>query len=248
MYKQIETELKKHINQKKADFFPIFFKTGPGEYAAGDKFIGITVPNIRSVAKQFYKQTSLADVQKLLNSPIYEYRLVGLIILTYQYATNEKLIKQLNKQQSHFAEIKCKKIFIFYLKNTKKINNWDLVDLSAYKIVGAYLLDKDKNILYKLAKSKNLWEKRISIISTFAFIKNDDFIDTLKISEILLKDNHDLIHKAVGWMLREVGKIDRRIEETFLKKYYKKMPRTMLRYAIEKFPEVLRQKYLKNKI
>ena len=131
------------------------------------------------------------------------------------------------------------------MKNTKYINNWDLVDLSSEKILGAYLFDKDRKIIYKLAKSKDLWEKRISIVSTFAFIRNNQFDDTLKISKILLNDKHDLIHKAVGWMLREVGKRDQVVEEMFLKKYYKKMPRTMLRYSIEKFNKKKRQFYMK---
>jgi len=173
----------------------------------------------------------LLDIQKLLDSKIHEHRLVGLLILVDKYEKSNN-----------------KEIVDFYLANTKNINNWDLVDLTAHKILGHYLLDKDRTLLYNLARSNDLWEKRISIISTFYFIKNNDFKDALKISEILLNDKHDLIHKAVGWMLREIGKRDQKAEEKFLKKYYKKMPRTMLRYAIEKFDEKKRKAYLRSEI
>ena len=160
--------------------------------------------------------------------------LISLLILIIKYRKADALGKR--------------EIFNFYLKNRKNINNWDLVDLSAAYIVGNYLLEKDKSILYKLARSNNVWERRIAIMSTFEFIKNGEFEDTLKISELLINDKHDLIHKAVGWMLRETGKRHMLTEEKFLKKHYKKMPRTMLRYAIERFPECKRQSYLKGSI
>ena len=234
MYNKIIKELKKYYNPDKADFLPRFFKTGKGEYGEGDKFVGITVPNIRKVAKQFYKQVDLGIIQKLLNNPIHEYRLTGLIMLVYKY---EK------------AEIKTKgEIVKFYEKNFSAVNNWDLVDLTAHKILGDWLLDKGRKKLYKLARSNDLWEKRISMMSTFAFIRENDFKDTLAIARILLHDDHDLIHKVVGWMLREVGKRDMKTEELFLQKYYKQMPRTMLRYAIERFPESKRLQYLHGEI
>lgn len=210
-----------------------FFKTGKGEYGEGDLFAGIKVPVQRKLAKEF-KDLSLNDTKDLLGSPIHEERLISLFILVNKYEKGDYIEKE--------------KIFSFYLKNRKGVNNWDLVDLSAPKIVGKHLLDKDKSILIKLASSKNLWERRISILSTYEFIKNGKFDTALKISRILLKDNHDLIHKAVGWMLREIGKKNIAVEENFLKTHYKKMPRTMLRYAIEKFPEAKRKKYLQGKI
>jgi len=176
----------------------------------------------------------LNDLQTLLNSKIHEERLISLLILVEKYDKADEKVKD--------------KIFRFYKKNRRKINNWDLVDLSAPKILGIHLLNRDKQILYKYAHSKNLWERRISIISTYSFIKNNDFDTTLEISGILLNDDHDLIHKAVGWMLREVGKQDLKTLEKFLKPRYNKMPRTMLRYSIEKFPEMKRKKYLKGKI
>jgi len=181
----------------------------------------------------------LNDLQKLLNSEIHDYRFIALVILINKFEKSGVF---------NTPQTLRKEVFNFYIKNTKKINSWDLVDVSAHKIIGNYLLKQNldkREILYKLAKSKNLWEKRISILSTFAFIKENDFRDTLKISEILLNDEHDLIHKAVGWMLREVGKRNQKVEESFLKKYCKKMPRVMLRYAVEKFPKDLRQKYYK---
>lgn len=229
----LKKELKSKADPKRAEVSKWFFKTGPGEYGEGDIFLGVTVPETRKTAQKF-KDIKFSEIKKLLISGIHEERLVALLILVNNFKKG--------------SDGEREKIFKFYLANTKKVNNWDLVDLSAHKIVGAYLLDKSRSILYKLARSRNLWEKRISIISTFAFIGRDDFKDTLKISEILLNDKHDLIHKAVGWALREVGKKDLKSEENFLKKHYKKMPRTMLRYAIEKFPEKKRKDYLKGRI
>lgn len=218
----IKQELNKLKNKKTKEILQRFFKTKKGEYGEGDIFIGIKVPVLREVAEK-YKDLDYNSLQDLIDSEIHEHRMCALFIL--------------------IAKEDKKKAVKFYLKNTKRINNWDLVDLSAPKILGEY---GDRDILYKLAKSKNLWEKRIAIISTFTFIKKNNFSDTLKISEILLNDKHDLIHKAVGWMLREIGKRDKKIEEKFLKKYYKIMPRTMLRYAIERFDN--RQEYLKGLI
>jgi len=196
-------------------------------------FIGVKVPEQRIVAKQ-HKNLSLSEVKKLLTSKIHEHRLTALLILTYQFPKLDEKQKQ--------------KIADFYLKHTKYINNWDLIDLSAPRILGSFLQNKDRSVLYRLAKSKSLWEKRISILSTFCFIYNQDFKDSLAISKILLNDDHDLIHRAVGWALREVGNRNLKAEETFLKKHYKKMPRTMLRYAIEKFPEPKRLAYLYGKV
>ena len=232
MLKDLQKEVKKLTDNKKAKFLQRFFKTGIGEYGEGDIFAGITVPQSRSLAIK-YKDLSFAQISKLLKSKIHEERLIALLILVHNFHENP-----LGKGR----------IYEFYLKNTKHINNWDLVDLSSHEIVGEYLLDKPKSILLNLAKSKNLWEKRIAVISTFTFIREREFNTSLKIAKILIEDKHDLIQKAVGWMLREIGKRDLRQEETFLKTHYKKMGRTALRYAIEKFPEGLRQKYLLGKI
>ena len=223
-------DLQSLANPKQAAILQQFFKTGPGEYGEGDIFLGIKVPSQRKIVRR-YRTLPLNEVLRLLHSKIHDYRAVALLILVEQFNRNKK-------------EEERKKIFQAYLKNTKWINNWDLVDITSHKIIGQYLLDKNRSVLYSLAKSKKLWEKRIAIISTFAFIRYNDFYDALKIAEILLNDQHDLIHKAVGWVLREVGKRDRKVEEDFLSKYYKKMPRTMLRYAIEKFPENKRKYYL----
>lgn len=233
----ILTNLKNYSNPKKAKILSRFFKTGIGEYGEGDKFLGVVVPDIRKIAKK-HVHLSLNEIEKHLHSNFHEERMCVLLILVEQFK------KDTEKQ---------KKIFEFYLKNTEYINSWDLVDLSAPSIVGVYLSDKDKKekeVLYKLSKSENLWEKRISIISTLSFIKQNKFKDTFEISKILLKDKHDLIHKAIGWMLREVGKRNLDEEEKFLKENnrYKTMPRTMLRYAIEKFPEEKRKKYLNGEI
>jgi 3-methyladenine DNA glycosylase AlkD len=226
---QLKKELRKLAKPKQAEILQRFFKTGKGEYGEGDVFLGIKVPVQRQVARK-YSILSLSDIKKLLRSKIHEERMVSLFILVSQYEKADKALK--------------KEIFNFYLKNTAGINNWDLVDLSAPNIVGNFLLDKPRNILYKLAKSKMLWERRIAILATFAFIRNNDLKDAFKLSEILLNDKHDLMHKAVGWMLREEGKRDQPALERFLKKYAKKMPRTMLRYAIERFSEKKRQYYL----
>lgn len=227
----LQKELRSLGSKEKAENSAWFFKTGKGEYGYGDVFIGVNVPDQRKIAKK-YLDLNLKDTENLIKSPIHEFRLTALLTLVEKYKRgNEK-----EKEQ----------IFKFYLKNTKQINNWDLVDLSAPHIVGKYLLERDKNILYKLAKSKNLWEKRISMVATYEFIRNNNFQDTINIGEILLDDTHDLIHKAVGWMLREVGKKSQKTEEKFLNKHANKMPRTMLRYAIERFEEKKRQFYLKS--
>lgn len=226
---ELRKEMKSLANPEKAKILQGFFKTGKGQYGEGDVFLGVVVPEQRKLVKKYWNSIGPQDLQILLNSEVHEERLVALLILVKKYE-NSEIARQL--------------FFDFYLENTKNINNWDLVDLSAPNIVGKFLIDKKRDVLYDLVKSSNLWEKRISIISTFSFIRAKDFKDTLRISEILLKDEHDLIHKAVGWMLREVGKRDVLVLENFLKKHYTKMPRTMLRYAIEKFDEKKRKKYL----
>lgn len=227
--KNIRKRLRKFSSKEKAALLQRFFKTGPGEYGAGDKFLGVMVPNIRKVAKEF-RDAPDADVLKLLRSPFHEERLLALLILVRRYEKGDDALK--------------KKIYAIYLKNTRSINNWDLVDLSAPNIVGAHLIERSRRPLYALAKSRDLWKRRIAILATSAFIRQNDSRDTLAISQILMSDDHDLIHKAVGWMLREVGKRDVVTLEQFLKGRYLKMPRTMLRYAIERFPEAKRRKYL----
>jgi 3-methyladenine DNA glycosylase AlkD len=229
MLSRIKDDLSQLGNPAKAKALSRFFKTGKGQYGEGDVFLGIPVPEQRKVAKR-YLSLPLEDLQQLLRSEIHEHRLTALLILVHQYGKADDAEK---------AEI-----FSFYLKNTGYINNWDLVDLTAPKIVGDYLINKDTSILYRLAKSNNLWEKRIAILATFTFIRNDNFGDALRISELLLQDKHDLIHKAVGWMLREIGKRDQATEERFLSKHHTQMPRTMLRYAVEKFSVNKRKLYL----
>ncbi|MFA5093314.1 MAG: DNA alkylation repair protein [Candidatus Omnitrophota bacterium] len=228
----IRKALRKYANKEKAKVLLSFFKTGPGEYAQGDIFLGVMVPFIRKVLKAF-QDLSLQDVIKLLHSKIHEERLLALLILVSQFNSGDRKLKV--------------KIFKLYLSNAKFINNWDLVDLSAPQIVGGYLADKDRKVLYKLVNSSSLWERRIAILGTFAFIRAGDFADTFSIIKHLLCDKEDLIHKACGWMLREVGKRNLLQEEDFLRKHYKIMPRTMLRYAIEKFPEKKRKLFLQEK-
>ncbi len=226
---QLKKELKSLADPEYAKILRKFFKTGKGEYGEGDVFLGIRVPVQRKTAKEF-KDLKIKDIQKLLSNKIHDERSVALFILIGQYAGGDEKIK--------------KQVYNFYLRNTENINNWDLVDSSAPNIVGDYLLDKPRNILYKLAKSRNLWERRIAVVAVYAFIKNGDFKDIIKIAEMLLKDEHDLIHKAVGWMLREVGKKDEKILEKFLDKHYRVMPRTMFRYSIEKLNNEKRKFYL----
>jgi 3-methyladenine DNA glycosylase AlkD len=226
----IKSELAAFANPDKAAFFPKFFKTGKGEYGFGDKFIGITVPQIRIVAKK-YKDASLETLKELLYSPIHEHRLCALLILGAQYSKS-----------------KDKEKVDFYLAHRSRVNNWDLVDSSAHIILGEYLYDKNKDILYKYADSDSLWERRIAIVSTLAFIRKSEVQETYKIALLLLHDKEDLIHKAVGWMLREAGKKDVEQLEKFLERNAHHMPRTMLRYAIEKMNESKRKYYLSRKI
>lgn len=228
--KDLRDEVVSRENKDRALSSQRFFKTGKGQYGEGDIFLGLSVPECREIAKK-YKEIDLEFLKSNLKSKFHEERLISLLILVEKYKENSD-----------------KRIVDFYLDNLVSVNNWDLVDLSADKILGKYLIDKDKKVLYDLSKSENLWEKRISIVSTYEFIKNNKFDDTLKISKILLKDKHDLIHKAVGWMLREIGKKDEKVLENFLKENYSKLPRTTLRYAIERFSKEKREKYLKNKL
>ncbi|MGH9876450.1 MAG: DNA alkylation repair protein [Nitrososphaerales archaeon] len=224
--------LKQLSSPEKEKIYSRFFKTGKGQYGEGDVFLGITVPEQRKVARK-YQHLKLSEIQELLSSRIHEHRLTALFILIYRYNRSDSKNK--------------KRIFDFYLKNIRSVNNWDLVDLSAYMILGDYIFDKlnHRKILYRFARSRNLWERRISIIATFAFIRKNRFEETLEISKLLLNDDHDLIHKAIGWMLREVGKRNIKAEERFLKENYRKMPRTMLRYAIERFPKEKKAYYLR---
>jgi len=230
-YTQVVTELNKKSNPAKAKLLQGFFKTKPGEYGAGDVFLGITVPEIRKTARHF-SILPITEIQKLLASKIHEHRLVALEILVMQY------------EQAKDLKLK-QQIVQTYIKNSKRINNWDLVDLSAPYILGDWFLKRNKGLLYRFAVSKNIWQRRIAIISTSGFIKNNQYTDTLKISKILLFDKHDLIQKAVGWMLREVGKKSLKTEKEFLNKYYKRMPRTMLRYAIERMSLKDKTRYMK---
>lgn len=230
MTREIIKDLQKLANPERAKILAGFFKTGPGEYGEGDVFLGIRVPDTRKIAKK-YAGMDLAHVNELLQSKIHEHRLAALLILVEKYQNGDRREKE--------------RIFRFYLANTAYVNNWDLVDLSADKIIGAYLLDRDKTTLYRLARSSHLWERRIAIVATFAFIKKGRFQETFRIAQLLLNDPHDLIHKAVGWMLREVGKRNQKAEEEFLQKLYTKMPRTMLRYAIERFDKEKKKRYMR---
>jgi 3-methyladenine DNA glycosylase AlkD len=231
--KEITKRLQEMGDKEDARFLQGFFKTGPGQYGEGDIFLGIRVPAARKLAKE-YKHLPFKEILSLLQSPYHEVRLFALISLVNAFTNGDEIIR--------------KKIYDLYLANTKHINNWDLVDLSAPNIVGAYLLERDRKPLYQLAKSKSLWERRIAVLATFSFIRNNQFDDCLKTAEILLKDKEDLIHKATGWMLREAGKRDTKILEDFLRKHCRTMPRTMLRYAIEKFSPDRRKFFLGDKI
>ena len=231
--KAARATLRNYANEADTKVLQRFFKTGPGEYAEGDIFIGVRAPMIRRIAKE-YQELPLREATTLLQSKVHEERMLALIILMHQFK------KGTPDEQT--------KIYDLYMANTAHINNWDLIDVTAPHIVGTYLRNKPRAPLYTFARSQSIWERRIAIISTLHSIKHNDFSDTLAIAEILLNDTHDLIHKAVGWMLREVGNRDLQAEENFLMKHYHTMPRTMLRYAIEKFPEPKRQRYLKGTI
>jgi 3-methyladenine DNA glycosylase AlkD len=225
----IKKELYKIADKEKAIHLSRFFKTGKGEYGEGDIFIGIRVPDQRKIAKLF-PDTPLSEIENLLDDPVHEFRLTALLILIEMYKKADEEEKE--------------KIVKFYLKKTSGINNWDLVDLSAPQIIGNYYYSRNRDKLYQLVKSTNLWEQRIAVVSTYYFIKRKDFSEILAFSEILLEHKHDLIHKATGWMLREAGKMDINVLRNFLDKYHKTMPRTMLRYSIEKLDNSERQKYM----
>lgn len=231
MIGKLKKDLHKKADRKKAELLQGFFKTGKGEYAEGDLFLGVTVPDQRKIVLK-YKNLGFEDLQKILKSKFHEERLVGFLILVEKFKKADERGR--------------KEIFNFYIKNRKYANNWDFVDLTAPKIVGVFLENKNKKLLYRFARSKNVWERRIAMLSCFHYIYNKDCRDALKIAKILKNDRHDLIQKAVGWQLREVGKrCSLKDEEKFLRKYYKTMPRTMLRYAIERFPEEKRKRYLR---
>ena len=230
--KQVESALKKKSNPEKKAFFPRFFKTGPGEYGEGDKFIGVIVPDQRKIARQF-KSLPRKEIKKLLDSELHECRLTACLILVHQFESSEK-------------ESERKSVYDFYVKNVNRVNNWDLVDTSCHKIMGPYLMERSRKPLIQFARAKNhLWKNRIAIVTTYYFLKRQDFGTTLEIAEILLEHPEDLIHKAVGWMLREVGKQDEKVLVAFLKKHAKVMPRTMLRYSIEKFSKTKRDAFMK---
>jgi len=229
----LQVTLRKLANSQDAQSQRRFFKTGPGEYGEGDVFIGVRVPEIRKIVASI-KNPDLEIIKELLSSTIHEERLLALLLMVRLFEKGD------DKTRADIRE--C------YINNIDSVNNWDLVDSSAPNILGAYLFTKNKKPLYGLVKSSSMWHRRIAIMASFQFIKQGQFKDTLKLSKILLSDEHDLIHKAVGWMLREIGKRDLAVEEIFLKQHYAMMPRTMLRYAIEHFPETRRQRYLKGKV
>ncbi len=231
---RIQNELRKLANKKIAEQSAYFFKTGEGEYGHGDVFLGVRAPVIRELAK-VNTDINLLDVKKLIKSKYHEERLLGLIILTGKY--KESLD---SKEQG--------RVYKVYLSSFKYINSWDLVDVTCPHIIGKHLMNRDRSVLYKWAKSDHLWTRRIAMVTNWWFVRNGDLKDVFKIAKVLLKDEHDLIHKAVGWMLREAGKKDLKKLEAFLKKHYQTMPRTMLRYSIEKFPEARRKMYLKGLI
>lgn len=232
---QILLALQEKSIPEKGFFLPKFFKTGPGEYGEGDQFLGVSVPNQREIAKQFFREISLEDLLQLLKNPIHEVRLTALLALVYRY------------EKAKF-EIEQKELVDFYLSHLDFVNNWDLVDSSCHQILGHFYWKREKTLFYELADSGHLWRQRVSMISSFFWIKKGEFTDTVALAEKLKNHPHDLMHKAVGWMLREIGKRDFDTEMEFLKKHYQTMPRTALRYAIEKFPEELRQDFLKGNI
>lgn len=235
LVEQVKAALEDKAIPEKAAYFPRFFKSGPGEYGEGDKFLGVKVPEQRKIAKSVYKEISLDEIETLIQDKYHEVRLTGVMILVYCY---EKLKSDEDR----------KKLVDFYLKNLKWVNNWDLVDSSCHHILGHYYLNKDKSLFYELASKDHLWSQRVAMVSTYYWIKRGKFEDALALAEKLLDHPHDLMHKAVGWMLREIGNKDYEVEFEFLKKHYQQMPRTALRYAIEKFDEEVRQDFLKGRV
>ena len=233
--KLLKSELDRHVDFKKAEKLPKFFKAEPGGYGEGDQFLGVSVPDQRKIAKMFYKDITKKELVTLLHDPIHEVRLtaVFMLVLKFEKAKTEK-------EKERWLNV--------YLNKLEGINNWDLVDSSAHQILGRWLEDKPRDILDQLATSNSLWKQRIAMVATYHFIRKEEFEETMKVSKALLDHQHDLIHKAVGWMLKEVGKRNIEAEEKFLKSHYQKMPRTALRYAIEKFPEEKRKAYLDGKI
>ncbi len=234
---EVKAELQKYIDPEKAEFLPRFFKTKPGEYGEGDCFIGVVVPDQRKVARMFYQKIKNGELASLLNEPIHEYRLTALFML----------VKKFEKAKS----LEERRVLVdVYLDNIAGVNNWDLVDSSAPHILGQYLYEKqdERSMLDELADSGNMWKERIAVMATFTFIKKGEYGYTLNLAERFLSHKHDLIHKAVGWMLREIGNRDLGTELGFLKEHYRKMPRTMLRYAIEKFEPLLREDFLKGRV
>lgn len=229
----ITRDLRRQGNPEDARFLQRFFKTGPGEYGAGDVFLGIRVPATRKLVVR-YGDSNLAEVDKLLQSRFHEARLLALLILVRRFRRGDSATRrQVNK---------------LYRSRLRWVNNWDLVDASAEHIMGGYLVNRSRRPLYQLARSPNLWRRRVAIMATFHFVRQGEFGETFNLADVLLADEHDLIHKAVGWMLREVGNRDRKAEETFLRHRYRSMPRTMLRYAIERFPERRRKAYLRGAV
>lgn len=232
LYKEILSALQDHADPEKAVFLPKFFQSFPGGYGEGDKFLGVRVPEQRKIARLFRDRVSVPDLEKLLRNPFHEVRLTGAFLLIHRF----------EKAKTDGAR---EELVELYLRNLAGINNWDLVDSSAPKILGPWLEKKDRSLLYELARSGELWKERISILTTLHFIKKNDFTDALSLCEFFLNHRHDLMHKATGWMLREIGNRDPAPEIRFLKKYYSAMPRTMLRYSIEKFDESERKRMLK---
>lgn len=233
--KAIIKDLKAHATKEKAAFLPYFFKTGKGQYAEGDRFHGIIVPDQRKIAKLHTANTNKATIIELLKSPFHEERLTALFILCNKFNAAKKI-----NQEKEWVDL--------YIKNADQVNNWDLVDNTAHIILGQWLENKDRSILYKFAKATSLWKNRIAVVATLHFIRKNDFKDLFQLSEIMLTHRHDLMHKATGWMLREAWKRDATSVETFLKKFAHQMPRTMLRYAIERMPEPKRKAYLSIKL
>ena len=243
-------EITARADESQVEGLSRFFKTGPGQYGEGDKFLGIKVPVTREVVKACWRETTLQDLERCIASEYHEVRLAALLALVERFAHAKRFPVQpgMTKTTSCPARpgISQQDCVDFYLAHTDRINNWDLVDLSCYPLLGVWLLDKDRQLLYDLAKNgKTIWEQRIGIVSTMTFIRHGQLQDTFDIADILLHHPHDLIHKAVGWLLREAGKRDKEALVAYLEPRYQTMPRTMLRYAIEKFPEAERQQYLK---